>query len=173
MEIFMTTKTLVLSGVLSAILCIVSPISINIGIIPVTLSLFIIFLISSLTDTKTAMLSVGVYILLGLFGLPVFSGFTGGIQKLFSPTGGFILSYLPISFLVSYTVKKFGKKTSVLFAVFSIATVIAYLFGSVWFSLLTNTGATESVMITVLPFILPDILKIIVSSIIIPKIKTV
>lgn len=75
-------------GVLAAVLCIIGPFAIPIGPVPITLATFGIILTGYVLGPKFGALSVGVYILLGTIGLPVFSGATGGLGKILGPAGG-------------------------------------------------------------------------------------
>ena len=101
------TKNLIIIALMSAIMCILAPVSIPLFFTPVPISLgvFIIYIISYVLSPIYATLSVFIYILLGLFGLPVFSGYAGGAAKLFGPTGGYIIGYLFSAFIVSFFVR--------------------------------------------------------------------
>ena len=92
------TKTyrLALIGVMTAILCILGPLSIPLPFSPVPLSLtnFAILLAVFLLGWKWGTVSCGIYLLLGLVGVPVFSGFSGGMAKLLGPTGGYLVGFL-------------------------------------------------------------------------------
>lgn len=54
-------------------------------------------------------LSVIVYVLLGLAGVPVFAGFSGGIGVLFGPTGGYIIGFIFTALIVGLMTEKLGK----------------------------------------------------------------
>ena len=75
---------------MAAVTCILAPLSVPIGPVPISLTNFAIYLSLYLLDWKKGTLSYLIYLLLGLVGLPVFSGFTGGLAKLAGPTGGYI-----------------------------------------------------------------------------------
>ncbi|HBY72577.1 MAG TPA: biotin transporter BioY, partial [Lachnospiraceae bacterium] len=77
----------------TAVICVLSQISIPTQPIPFTLALFAIFLTGALLPPRAAFLSVFVYLLLGAFGLPVFAGFKGGIHVLTGMTGGYLMAY--------------------------------------------------------------------------------
>ena len=96
----MNTKHLALTGLMAAVICILGPISLPIPIspVPVSLGFFAVYLTVYILGMKMGSASVLIYVLLGFVGLPVFTGFSGGIGKVLGPTGGFIfldlLSYL-------------------------------------------------------------------------------
>ena len=80
------TRQITLIGLMTAITCILAPLSIPIGPVPISLTNFAIYLSLYLLDWKKGTISYILYLLLGLVGLPVFSGFTGGIRKIAGPT---------------------------------------------------------------------------------------
>ena len=86
-----TVKKITFTALMTAVMCILSPLSIPIGPVPITLSVACVFLCVYTLGAKLGSVACGIYILLGLVGLPVFSGFAGGPAKLFGPTGGYIV----------------------------------------------------------------------------------
>ncbi|TAH65262.1 MAG: hypothetical protein EWM47_11415, partial [Anaerolineaceae bacterium] len=96
-----TTKKLILTGMFTAIIAVMSQIIIPIQPIPFSLSLLAIFLTGMMLEPKYAFFSTLAYILLGAFGLPVFAGLKGGIYVLTGMTGGFIMAYPIMAFITS------------------------------------------------------------------------
>ena len=82
-----STYAMVVTALMAAVTCILAPLSVPIGPVPVSLTNFAIYLSLYLLDWKKGTLSYLIYLLLGLVGLPVFSGFTGALAKLAGPTG--------------------------------------------------------------------------------------
>ena len=154
------TNDITVIALFSAILCIISPITISTGTIPFSLSLFAVILTAISLGTKKGILAVLIYILIGSLGLPVFSGFTGGIQILFGPTGGFILSYIIITIIVSLA-SKHKKLTLYIFSIFSLA--VCYLFGSLQYAFIARVSFHNALLVCVYPFIVFDILKAILA----------
>ena len=91
-----STYAMVVTALMAAVTCILAPLSVPIGPVPISLTNFAIYLSLYLLDWKKGTLSYLIYLLLGLVGLPVFSGFTGGLAKLAGPTGGYIMVLLPV-----------------------------------------------------------------------------
>lgn len=170
-----TTKNIVLVGLMSAIFCILAPISLPLPFtpVPVSLGIFVVYINSYVLKPKFATISTIIYILLGLIGLPVFSGYSGGVGKLFGPTGGYILSYIPTTFIVSFFFYKFLENRIMHILGMLIGLSVCLLFGTIWFSIQTGNSFLASLSLCVYPFILGDIIKIIISSIIGPKIQKV
>ncbi len=161
----MKHKRLTATGIFAAILCIFSPFSFPMGAIPVSFATLAVYLISSLSDYKLSVSSVLVYILLGVAGLPVFSGFTGGFQQLAGLTGGFIIGYLPCAFIISFLTNKFKSK-KIIFPLSMIAgTVACYLIGTAWYGFHSKTDFISSLAVCILPFLLSDTIKIAIASI--------
>ena len=91
------TYALTATALMTAVTCILAPLSVPIGPVPISLTNFVIFLSLYLLNWKKGTLSLLIYLLLGLAGLPVFSGFAGGIAKLAGPTGGYIIGFIPMA----------------------------------------------------------------------------
>ena len=87
----LTTYQMAVTALMAAALCVLGPLSVPIGAIPISLSNFVICLTAWLLGPKFGTLSVAVYLLIGLVGVPVFSGYGAGIAKLAGPTGGYLV----------------------------------------------------------------------------------
>ena len=152
------TADIVRCALFAALLCILSPVAIPIGAVPVTLSTFAVMLAALMLDWKHAIAAVGTYVLIGLIGLPVFSAGQGGTAVLFGPTGGYIWSYIPMAALIS----KFGKgKThwrAVLAAIGGLT--VCYLCGSAQYAWVSGSGFISALGVCVLPFVLFDAVKL-------------
>ncbi len=132
-----------------------------------TLQTLAIFVISSVFDFKKSFLSILLYILIGVCGLPVFSGFGAGPATVFGPTGGYLAGFMlipPIMLLFSKISKasKALKFTSMLVSLF-----VCYLFGTLWYYIGFGAQAditfAQILTLCVIPFIIPDILKILIA----------
>ena len=156
-----STKNLVLTSMFTAILCVMSQISIPTPMLPFSLSLFAIFLIGALLPPRLALMSVLAYVLLGAFGMPVFAGFKGGLHVVTGMTGGFIMAY-PVMSLVTALFYKIVKKYKIaaLFIGMLLSLILCYLIGSLWFSYSTGNSFNYALTVCVAPFILFDLLKV-------------
>lgn len=134
-------------------------------VVPFTLQTFAIFLSIGILGGKRGTLAVLVYILLGLMGIPVFAGFSGGIGVLAGNTGGYIMGFL-LSALVMWVMEKIlGRKLWVLALSMIIGLFVCYAFGTAWFMIVytRNTGAVGLASVLgwcVVPFLIPDFIKI-------------
>jgi len=139
--------------------------------VPINLGNFAVFLTGALLNKRDSFLSQLVYISLGILGLPVFSRFGSGIGIIFGPTGGFILSYCVMAFVISLLIEKLPN--NFIFYIFSMiaALLICYLFGCVGFILYSGCNFITALVSTVFPFIVFDIAKILLASSIAVKLR--
>ena len=161
MKSILSIKNLSLMAIMSALLCLLAPVSIPIGPVPITLSIFIIYIISYLLDANSAVISVFIYLLMGIVGLPVFAGYKSGLGIILGPSGGYLISYLIVVYISSYCNHKYyNNKTFQILAMF-IALILCYICGTIWFSIFKKMTFVESLFICVFPFIITDVIKII------------
>ncbi len=166
---YMTT-----SAILIAIVCVLGGISIPIGPVSITLATLGVYLVGCLVKPKYALTIIACYIVLGALGLPVFSNWTGGIAKLIGPTGGYILGYLICVLVQSIIITKFKNKLWVYFIATIIGTIFIYLFGTLYFMVSTNNFNVGPVlMITMVPFLPLDTIKIIVAPLVSFKLRKI
>ena len=151
-----------LSAMMAALLCIMSPITLPVGVLPVTLSVLALFLVATLFPAKVSVLAVAVYLALGALGLPVFAAFTGGAATFVSPSGGFLWGYLPAVLVVSLLCQKSCGRVLPIFLSMLLGLLILYAVGMFGFGIFTDTPWQESFLIVILPFLVPDLMKIIV-----------
>jgi biotin transport system substrate-specific component len=154
------TFNLVLVGVLAAVLAVIGPFAIPIGPVPITLATFGIILSGYVLGHKFGTLAVGIYILLGAVGLPIFSGATGGIGKILGPTGGYIIAWLFLAFATGFAVKKFPGKIYLHVAGALIGELVLYLIGTAWFIFVTKYTLDRALAVCVIPFIPGDSIKL-------------
>ncbi len=134
-------------------------------IVPFTLQTFAVFTVVELLGGKKGFLSILVYILLGAVGLPVFSGFKGGIGVLFGTTGGYIVGFILIALIYQISVNLLGNKIYVRVMAMIAGLIVCYAFGTAWFMIVytRNTGAVDigtALGWCVIPFIIPDLVKL-------------
>ena len=166
-------QNLTLTALMAAILCIVGPIVIPIGMVPMSFANMAIYLTIILLDKKMATISVGVYLLIGFVGLPVFSGFTGGAGKLFGPTGGYLIGYLILTWVAGTILEKkaIPKRSVEQIVALAAGTLGLYLFGSLWLMFQSNVDFMTALSIGVLPFVIFDAIKIVIAVILGATIK--
>lgn len=167
-----STKEIVMVGLCAAIMCIAGPFSVPIPISPVPISLtpLVVFLAAYILPPKLCTLSTAVYLMLGTVGLPVFSGFTGGVGKIAGPTGGYLIGFLLTAFICSLFNHSFNKNIISLLGMICGAAAY-YIFGTVWFTIQQGVSFQAAFTACVLPYLLGDGLKIAAALIIGSKLK--
>lgn len=158
-----SVKQLALVGLMAAVICILGPLALYIPVspVPISLGMLAIYFVTSVLGMKLGTVSVLIYILLGLAGAPVFTGFTGGPAKLFGPTGGYITGYIFMALICGFFVDKFEKKLPFAFLGMVLGTVACYLFGTVWLGFLMDMTFPQALAAGVLPYIPGDFVKLI------------
>lgn len=162
----MKTKELTKMSICIALICISAYISFPLPFTPimVTAQTIIINLTALILRPKQSFIAILVYILLGSFGLPVFSGGSSGFGKIFGPTGGFILGFLVIAPIMSYLKGKNNNFKRYLVITILIGMPILYIFGTIFMCIVLKTSIISAVLLTVVPFIFGDIFKCFISS---------
>ncbi len=153
-------------ALMAALLCILAPVSIPVGAVPITLATFVIYLSVYILGPVGGTISTAIYLLLGLAGLPVFSGYTGGVAKLAGPTGGYLVGYLFITLIGGIFVVR--SRANLWFSGLGLilGTAVLYLFGTVWFVILMDVTFAYALTVCVLPFLLVDLCKIVVATLV-------
>ena len=167
----MKTRDIVLIGVFAAMICVFAPFSVPVGPIPVSLASFAVYIASAL-GAKKGCAAVGIYILIGALGLPVFSGFSGGISKIAGLTGGYIIGYMFCALLSGIIIERAGNKKSAYPMAFIIGTAVLYAFGTAWFMIQSGNGLYESLLACVIPFLIGDAVKIAAASAIVYRMRS-
>lgn len=166
------TRNLVLCAMCAAITCVLAPISVPIGPVPISLCTFAVMLAGVLLGAKFGFISQLVYVLLGAVGVPVFAGYSAGVGVIAGMTGGYIVAYPILALIIGLIYWKFGRekkgKTKILwmFIAMIIGTVVLYAFGTAWFCVVSGMGLGEAMGLCVIPFLPGDFLKMVVVAIV-------
>ena len=181
-------------ALMSAVFCVLAPIAMPVPFspVPITFGTFVLYLTAVLLGHRKGTASVLLYLLIGLAGLPVFSGFTAGFTKLLGPGGGYMIGYLPAVFLMGWLTERMacGRRTgqegnaqtkntqeengrgclireSVAMAgSFVCGAVVCYTFGTVWFLCLMSGTYTlsQALLVCVIPFLPFELCKIVMAA---------
>ena len=168
LDMFPATKTktydLAYIAIFAVLIAICSWISIPMTV-PFTLQTFGVFMAVGVLGGKRGSLAVLVYILLGVIGVPVFAGFSGGLGILLNNTGGYIIGFL-FSALVMWAMESlWGKKPVIQILSMVVGLIVCYAMGTIWFMVVyTRTSGAVGLGTVlgwcVIPFIIPDLVKI-------------
>ena len=146
--------------------------------VPFTLQTFAVFFVLLLLGGERGTLAALVYVLLGAVGVPVFSGFSGGIGVLLGNTGGYILGFLFVGLIYMLFMKIFKKNIYIKIAALVLGLLVCYVFGTAWFMYvyMQNTGEIGLIAVLnlcVFPFIIPDLVKMAIAVVIAKRIGPV
>ena len=162
-------------AIMAAVICVLAPIAVPIGPVPFTVGTLAIYLTAYLLGGVWGTVSTLVYLLVGLVGVPVFSGYMGGPSRLAGPTGGYLVGYLPMALLmgavVQWSFRRFsgeGKKgiaaaLTVQFFGLAAGTAVLYAFGTAWYCIQAEADLSAAMAGCVYPFIPIDLIKIAVT----------
>lgn len=165
------TKQMVLIALMTAVTCVLGPLSIPLPFSPVPISLtnFAIFLAIFVLGMKNGTISFIIYLLLGAIGVPVFSSFRGGFQVLAGPTGGYLIGFIFLALIMGFALDHFDRKLVPTIIGMIIGMAVCYAFGTVWLAKLLSLSFKEGLMMGVIPYLPGDAAKIIIAAIVGPK----
>lgn len=167
----MNIKTLVRCGLISALIAVCAWITVPFAV-PFTMQTFGVFCALLILGGKYGTVSISVYVLLGIIGLPVFAGFQGGIGVILSPLGGFIIGFILMGLTYLLLTKIYGEKTIVQLTALIIGLFICYISGAIWFVCFKKSiGLITAITTCILPFIIPDAIKLWLAYIITKRIN--
>ena len=167
----MSVKTIAVIGVLTAVTCILAPLSIPIGDVPISLTNLVIYFGLYILGTRRETVSYIVYLLIGLVGVPVFSGFTAGPAKMFGPTGGYLIGFIPMAVIAGIFIEKSGRKLVLGMIGMILGTIVCYLFGTGWLAYQAGMTFYQALAAGVLPFIVGDLVKMVICAVVGPQIR--
>ncbi|MGN0317568.1 MAG: biotin transporter BioY [Lachnospira sp.] len=152
-------------AIFTALMCILGPMSIPIGPVPISLTNLVIYLSVYILGFRNSTISCVVYLLLGAVGLPVFSAYSGGLEKLAGPTGGYLIGFIFIA-LIGGLCMKLSKANPVITGLgLIVGTAITYAFGTVWFIIQLKCSIEYALTVCVYPFIPFDLAKIVIATV--------
>ena len=149
--------------------------------VPFTMQTFGVFLCVALIGGNDGLMAIIIYIILGAIGVPVFSNFQGGIGHLLGPTGGYIVGFIAIGIIYLVTELLFknveGKKKIIIEIIsLVIGLFVCYILGTLWFYISTKGEGYsfwKIMMLCVIPYIIPDLIKLALAIIISTKLKKI
>ena len=149
-------------------------VSIPIGLVPISLQNLFTFLSGMVLGSRLGTFSQLIYILLGVVGLPVFSGFRGGLGVLLGPTGGFLTGFVISACIIGKLIEKIDDaRIWSYFVIGLLGIIIIYACGVTQLLIVTEIGFKEAVIVGVVPFLPGDLLKLIIASFLAVRIVSV
>ena len=159
----LTTVQMAAVALMTAVTCVLGPLAIPIVVSPVPLSLtnLVLFLSLYILKTKKALISYLIYLLLGIAGLPVFSGFSGGLGKLAGPTGGYLVGFIFMILVSGFFVERFANKRLICAGALVLGALVCNIFGTVWLCWQLKVDFGAGLAMGVIPYLPGDSAKII------------
>ena len=166
MEKKLTTYQMAVTALMAAVICVLGPLTVPIGAVPISLANFVICLTAWLLGPKFGTLSVAVYLCIGLIGVPVFSGYGAGLAKLAGPTGGYLVGYLLLALIGGLFIEKSNGNPVVSGIGLVLGDAACYVLGTAWFVFQMQCELGYALSVCVYPFIALDLAKIVVSCVV-------
>ncbi len=148
----------------SLLMALSAQIKIPLGPVPVTAQTFVVLLSGALLGSRLGAAVMIAYLVEGAIGLPFFSD-GGGLVHLFGPTGGYLVAFPAAAFVTgAFAENGWDRHFFSAVAAMFVGSLIVLLAGWSWFSFVTNTAMTTAFKVTVAPFIIGDIIKIVLAA---------
>ncbi|MDE7313811.1 MAG: biotin transporter BioY [Eubacterium sp.] len=153
-------------ALMSAVMCLLGPLAVPIGPVPISVMTLTIYLSMYVLGMKMGTVSCMIYLLLGFAGVPVFAGYTGGAAKLLGPTGGYLVGYICLTLVGGFIMEQFSYKRIWCILGMVVGTVVLYAFGTVWFMVLMKCELGYALSACVIPFLIGDLAKIVLAELV-------
>ena len=150
-----TVYQLCFMALMAAVTCILAPMS---------LTNLVVYFTVYVIGTKAGVCSYCIYVLLGIVGLPVFSGYVGGPAKIAGPTGGYIVGFVLMALIGGFFIEKFKRNFALTLVGWVLGTFVDYCLGTVWFVYGAHCSLLYALKVCVYPFIVFDLGKIVIAT---------
>jgi biotin transport system substrate-specific component len=133
--------------------------------VPITLQTFFVLLSAAFLGKKLGSLSQAGYLMVGIFGLPVFTGGLFGFARLLGPTGGYLLGFVASAYVIGWLIGN-NRESSFIKIAFSMLVGLAIIFtlGAIQLSVVLHISLNKAFVLGVLPFIPGDIIKLLAAA---------
>ncbi|MFH1825689.1 MAG: biotin transporter BioY [bacterium] len=140
--------------------------------VPLTLQTFFVILAGAVLGKKLGSLSQAGYLLVGMYGLPVFTGGLYGVARLAGPTGGYLIGFVLAAFIVGQLVGKNSEAPLIeIMAYMLIGLAVLFVTGTLWLSFVLHLSLAKAFALGALPFIPGDIIKLLAAAVIYQKVQ--
>ena len=151
------TRKLTRCALFAAMMALCAWLGLPLGHTVFTMQTFGVLLALGILGGKRGTISILCYLLLGAAGLPVFSGFRGGIGAILGPTGGYLWGFLGTG-LVFWLLEKWSRPAAMVAGI-----LVCYACGTVWYMTYTGGALAAVLAQTVLPYLIPDAVKLVLA----------
>lgn len=161
-------RKMVLASLLASLTAASSLIAIPIGPVPITLQSLFVLATGGILGARWGAVSMSLYLLLGVAGLPVFAGGTSGVGRLLGPSGGYLFGFVLSAALVGLLTERLKARIYLFLATLA-GLCLIYLLGSVWLSLVGRMPMEKALILGVLPFLPGDLVKAFAAALLIAR----
>ena len=146
------TKDMVIIGLMAAIICVMGPLSIRLPftLVPISLTNLAIYFILYVAGTRRTVISYLIYLLIGMCGVPVFSNFSSGVQKLAGPTGGYLVGFIFMAMVSGFFIDRWYNKPVIAFAGMWLGKAVSAAFGTIWYAYVAGLSFKADLIKTIL-----------------------
>lgn len=163
----MSVRDICYAGLFAAVIAVMAQISIPMPMgVPMTMQTFAITLAAVVLGSKLSTISSLIYIIMGAVGLPVLANFSGGFDKFVGPTGGFLLSFPLMAFIIGWGAEHRKDFKGAYVIALVVGTVVNYVVGVAMFVVVAHSTVAVGITACVLPFIPTAIIKAVLACII-------
>ncbi|MDO5411756.1 MAG: biotin transporter BioY [Lachnospiraceae bacterium] len=168
-----SVNSMVMIAAMAAVLCVLAPFSLAIpfSMVDISLTNLVLFVIIYVEGFRRATVSYLVYLLVGLAGMPVFSGFGSGFAKVVGPSGGYLIGMIFMTIISGYVIEKTSKQY-LHFAGMAVGSIVNYIFGTAWMGYSLGMSFSAALAAGVIPFIPGDLAKMAAACIIGPVLRS-
>ncbi len=159
-----TLRMTVYASLLAALIAAGAYLAVPIGPVPIVLQNLFVMLTALLLGSRWGLGAIGVYLLAGVCGLPVFAGGMGGIGRLAGPTGGYLMGYLPMVYIIGLIAEKMDNRMVYDILAMILGTIILYACGVTWLKTVTGMAWSKAFTVGMYPFLIGDAVKIAVAA---------
>lgn len=152
-------RMVVLVSLMAALTAVGAYIHIPIGPVPIVLSTLFVILSGLLLGSRWGPASMGLYLLVGAIGMPVFAGGKGGLAHFFGPTGGYLFGYVLASWITGFVSERSRGLLLLDIPAVVIGSLVIYGLGIPWLKMVTQMSWTKTLMVGMVPFLIGDAIK--------------
>jgi len=152
-------RRMVLAALLSALTAAGAYIQIPIGPVPMVLSTLFVLLSGLLLGSRGGLVSMGLYLLMGAMGVPVFAGGKGGFAHFFDPTGGYLFGYALSAWVTGFISERVRPGSVLEMTGIAVGILAVYSTGLPWLKMVTHLSWAKTMMVGMIPFLIGDGIK--------------
>jgi biotin transport system substrate-specific component len=166
-------RWIVLASLMAALTAVGAYIHVPIGPVPIVLSTLFVILSGLLLGSRWGVTSMGLYLLVGAIGIPVFAGGKGGLAHFFGPTGGYLLGYVLASWVTGFISEKSRGLLILDILAVLVGSLVIYGLGVPWLKMIAQMSWTKTLIIGMVPFLIGDAIKAAVAVVLARSVRPV